>query len=506
MMLFGIIVKVLGFLRTVLIAKEFGSNEVTDVYYLAVSFVIILTSFIGGALNQATIPLIVEIETKQGSRAKFNYISSIINVFAIISICIIIILYFLAPQVVNIMTWGNFTMEQRELATQLIQIGLPAILIYNVTGIFRGLLQSEKSFFETAIIDIPFNIVYLLYLMFLSKTFGVVGLMVAHLFAVFSQYLLQKYSLKKINYRHQYIIEFQNDNLSNTLKLIGPIFLSIAVNDINLIIDKTLASSLDSGAISTLEYGNKINVLVLQLFVTALAVVIFPYITEHYHAKRYTILTKTIEKGIYLVLITVIPLSVFVIFFSESIIQLLFERGAFDATATTMTSQAMIFYILGLVPSSIKTILMKLFYATKDSKTPFYNSVIGCILNIIFNIILIRFLSFSGLALATSISSLLTMIFLFIILRKNGWTFNYRYFIKTLLNICISIVPSAFVTFLLYNSIINYFQSGKLYLFILLLLLFICSFSVYGIMMLKLEKKTPRDIINMISGKDKLNQ
>lgn len=452
---FNIIVKVLGFFKSILIAREFGSDGSTDLYYFALSIVTILTSFIGGALNQSIIPIVQEIEYKQGKKEKLLFISNVVNIFIILSLVIIVILWIFTPQILNLLSFGNYNADELSVLVKMVRIGMPSILIYNVTGVYRGYLQSEKLFFETAIINIPFNLVYITYLLFFASLYGLIGLMIVHLLAVLSQYLVQQISLYKTDYQYTFILNPKDSRIKETIITIAPLFVSIAFNDINLMVDKSMAAGLSDGVISALEYGNRINVLILQLFVAALTAVIFPNITDYYFKRNFEKVTSTIEKGIDLLILIIVPTTMLVIVFRKEIIYIMYERGAFDRTATLLTSSAMFYYSLGIFASSVKSILFKLFYAMKDMKTPMYTSIIGTIINIILNVVLVQVMDFKGLALATSLSSYITLTYLLIVLYRQNWKLKYKRITFLTIQFFLLMVPMGFVTRYIYNNVLN---------------------------------------------------
>lgn len=112
--------------------------------------------------------------------------------------------------------------------------------------------------------------------------------------------------------------------------------------------------------------------------------------------------------GINLILLITVPATVGLIVLATPIVEIAFQRGAFDATATLMTSQALIFYSIGLVAMALRLLLTRVYYSLQDTKTPMVNGAISVAFNIVLNLILVKFMAHSGLALATSIATTIT--------------------------------------------------------------------------------------------------
>lgn len=186
-----------------------------------------------------------------------------------------------------------------------------------------------------------------------------------------------------------------------------PVFIGVAINELNVLVDKSLASSLVSGSISALNYANKLNSLILGVFISAITTVIFPLLAKESNSGNIKGMKMIMRYGVNLILLITIPATVGLIVLAKPIVEVAFETGEFDATATIMTTQALIFYSLGLVAMALRLLITKVYYSLQDTKTPMVNSAISVGFNIVLNIILVRFMTHAGLALATSIATII---------------------------------------------------------------------------------------------------
>ena len=198
----------------------------------------------------------------EGKDGKISHTNNLLNIVSIISLAIMALGWILAPVIIKIIAPGFDSVEQHKLVITMMRIGLPTILFASIQGVFRGYLQSEHIFTETAAISFPFNFTYILYLLFLSSLFGIKGLMVTSTLAVLSQVFLQINGIKKTKFRYKYILDFKDRYVKKILYLIPPILLSVGISDLNNIIDKAMASTLIDGSISALNYANRLDMLV----------------------------------------------------------------------------------------------------------------------------------------------------------------------------------------------------------------------------------------------------
>ena len=171
-----------------------------------------MTGIISNVIKTTSVPILSEIETKEGKQGKINYTSNMINIVALLSTIVAIFAWFFSPVIISLIAKG-FYGEQYNLAIKLFRIGLPMVILSSTIGAITGFLQSEQRHISSAAIGFPFNFVYIFYLVFLSSKFGIKGLMVAGVFAVLCQLLIQIPELRKSNYTYKYIFNLKTNIL-----------------------------------------------------------------------------------------------------------------------------------------------------------------------------------------------------------------------------------------------------------------------------------------------------
>lgn len=453
--------KLLGFFREVLIASKFGAGMETDTYFVALTATSLLTSLIGTSINTTMIPVLSQVESIEGKEGKKLHTSNILNIVVCISFIMVALSWVLAPLIIKLIAHG-FEGEQFKLAILLMRIGSPVMLFSGVVGVFRGYLQSELMFAESAASQFPFNFTYIFYLIFLSTVFGIKGLMVASVIAVGAQILIQIPSIRKTRYKHRLIIDIKDRYVRDVLTLIPPVLINVAVNDLNKIVDRALASNLVSGSISALNYSNKLKGLVLNVFVTAITTVIFPMLSKESNKENLAGMKKMLGYGINIILLITIPATIGMIVLSRPIVEIAFQRGAFDSVATTMTSEALIFYTVGLVAMALRLLLDKVYYSLQDTKTPMINGFIAVGFNIVLNLIFVRFMGHKGLALATSLATMIaTGLMFYDLKRKIGSLGISGYILCGIKSLVASVVMGA-VAYIAYYGLHGIIGGGTL--------------------------------------------
>jgi putative peptidoglycan lipid II flippase len=197
------------------------------------------------------------------------------------------------------------------------------------------------------------------------------------------------------------------------LKKIGllmlPTIFGAAVYQINILVGTLLASLLPEGSVSYLYYADRLVQFPLGIFAIATATAVLPSISRQAAKKDLAAVRDTFSYAMKLVFFITIPSMVGLIVLREPIVALLFKRGAFDAKTTHLTAYALLYYSMGLWAFSAVRIVISTFYALQDTKTPVQMGVISVCANVIFGIVLMGPLGHGGLALATSLASMLNL-------------------------------------------------------------------------------------------------
>src|SRR5690606_33368670 len=131
------------------------SGMETDTFFIALSASGLIGNFLRKSINTTFIPVILEVESKEGKKGKIRHTNNMINTIFFISLALVSIAFLGAPLIVKLLAKG-FEGEQFALATKLTRIGLPMILFSGIIGVMTGYLQSEEKFNATALVGIPF--------------------------------------------------------------------------------------------------------------------------------------------------------------------------------------------------------------------------------------------------------------------------------------------------------------------------------------------------------------
>lgn len=499
LMMATIIAKVLGFGRELVLASSYGASMYSDAYLTAMNIPVVLFTIIGTTLGTVLIPMYFEVNSELGEKKALNFTNNVFNIVIVICILLAILGFIFTEQLVKVFAMG-FEGETLKIAIDFTRITIIGIVFTGLSYVMTAYLQIKNNFTVPGLISVPKNIIIIASII-LSVKYNPYIMIWGTLIGISTEFLFQLPFAIKSGYKYQPYINIKDKYIKKMSWLIGPVLIGVAVNQINTMIDRTLASTLVEGSISALNYANKLNGFVMAMFITSVAAVIYPMLSKLSSEDNKEKFTSSVVQSINSVILLVIPISVGAIVLATPIVKLLFQRGEFDARATSMTAIALIMYSIGMVAFGLRDILGKVFYALQDTKTPMINGAIAMVMNIVLNIILVKYLQLAGLALATSISAIVCIFLLFGSLKKKIGYFGQDKIAKTTIKSILSAVVMGVATYFAYNMLGNLLGIGFIQEVIVLAVSVGIGVITYGILVVVLKVDEINIIIDMVQKK-----
>lgn len=419
-MVMTMLTKVLGFVREMAIASRFGAGMESDAYKIALMVPAILYASIESILVTTFIPVFLGTEKDKRQSLMNNLITGVV----LVGTALMILGMIFAPTIIAL-TAPGFPKQASDMAISLIRVMFPIVIFMGLSSLSAAYLQAHHHFLAPAVMAIPNNLLTIATLFLLGFT-GVYGLAVATVIGVLLQVVLQVPYMKKYGFSYKLEFNLKDPGLRRIGQLAVPVLLGTMVSQVNSLVDKILASTLLSGNLSALDYANKINGMVLAIFATSVVVVSYPMLSRLSAEGKFREFSQFFRKSLQQVFFITFPMMIGLMLLNLPVIRLLFERGAFTREDSHLTAVALLFYSIGIPAAGLREVLNKAFYSLQDTRTPMVNGVVAVLINIVLNLILIRYLAIAGVALATALSAIISTMMLFMHLRnKMGNYFNH---------------------------------------------------------------------------------
>ncbi|WP_300282580.1 murein biosynthesis integral membrane protein MurJ [Peptacetobacter sp.] len=441
--------KVFGFARETILVSVHGAGMVTDAFITSMNIPTVIFSTIGSALATTFIPMYYTVEKDLGKEGTDKFVNNIFNIIVIISLLLSIIGYIFSDELVKIFAM-SYTGEKLKLASEFTRIMIWGMVFIGLSNIMTCLMNINSKFIVPSLTGIPFNIIIILGI-YLSAKYDVRLMPIFTLVGMASQFLFQVPVSYKDGYRYKFYINIKDKYIKKMLILVIPVFIGVGVNQLNTVVDKTLASTLGNGIITILNSASILNTFVIGVFISSIQSVVYPLLSKLSSEGNGKAATSIIRKSVNVVIILMVPITVGIIVLSVPIVQLAFERGKFDHNATLLTASALSYYAIGLTASGLRNILGNVFYSFGDTKTPMRNGMIAMFMNICMNLIFIKFMGHCGLAFATSISATICILLLFISLKKKIKYFGQDKILITTIKSIIASLIMGIVVYMVYK-------------------------------------------------------
>lgn len=442
-----LISRVLGYVKDMILARYFGATGLSDTFFVAFRIPNLLRElFAEGSMSSAFIPVLTEYNTKEGfqeakrlTRITFTFLFMLVGLICVIGVI-------LTPQIITIIAPGFLKDPQKFSQTVLLtRIMFPFLFFISLASITMGALNTRKVFFVPALAPAMLNLTIILIIIAFASRFDepIVVVAAGVTLGGLAQLLFQLPSFIKSGYDLMPDFYFRHPGLKRISILVMPATMGMAVAQINIFVSTILASYLPQGSITYLYYSMRLVQFPIGIFGVAMGMAVLPMLSEHAARGDKDRMREDISFSLRLLFFISIPAMTGLIAFREPIVNILFQRGVFDYIATQGTAEALFFYSLGIWAIVGVRIMTASFYAFHDTKTPVKVAVLAMTVNIIFSIILMRFMRHSGLAFANSIASIVNLIMLSLLLRKRLGRIDGRRITKSILKSSIASILMA---------------------------------------------------------------
>jgi putative peptidoglycan lipid II flippase len=468
----------ISLLSDMILSYKFGADAFTDAFFIAQSVPFILYLALAVAITGS---LTIIYKSLKRDETINSFASNILTIVFMLALLVIIVISFVAKPVVYIFAVG-FDEETLSVAVKLTRIIIYSLIPLSMISVFKGFLQYKKKFVSIAFESVP---IYLcLFFGILSSStekYNILGI------SIFIGYLITAMIMVVSSYkngmRYKPHFKLNDENIKPLMILVIPIFINLFSYQINNFIDRTLASTIATGAISSLFYSQKLLMILIGILFFIVSSVFFPMLVKSYQKTKMRDFKEILFYSLNSVAVIILPLSIFLITLANPIITIIFQRGAFNVENTKLTADVFMMYSIGMLPLTLKLMLDNIFYSMNDKKTPLIGAVILVAVNILLDYVLIQPLQTMGIALATSIASAISVIIMVFMLRNKIGKYKLKTIGANILKIIFAGIPISLGVLILFTMIYYSMKSSLANIVICLLIMSIIFKLCYKILL-----------------------
>lgn len=419
--------RIFGLIRDISTTNLLGASIFHDIFVICLKIPNLFREFFAeGAFNQAFVPIYGDFEREQKEKDTKEFINSLAGVLlGILTFFTILVLIF-TPIFIFIFAPGYyFDPIKKDLSVDILRIMFPYLALISLVAFAGGIQNTHKKFFIPAFTPVIFNLSLIVAAVAFAPKYEIpiYALAWGVFWAGVLQLLLQIFPIWKLQRLPIPKINFNNPGLKKFFKLILPAILAGGIAQINSLINTIIASLLETGSPTWLYVSDRLIQLPMGIFAIAIGTVLLPTLSKYdlkYEKEKFI---ETLHKGQRFVLFIGLPSLVGLFFCAEDIISTIFYRGAFTSVDVFKSSNSLMAFSFGLPFFMMMKVLTPAFFARMDTKTPMFVALISLFLNASLNYYLAFILEYGhvGIAVGTSLATIISVIILEFILYKDGF-------------------------------------------------------------------------------------
>ena len=410
-MLLLLITKILGFLKLRTIAQLFGVSHELDIFWAAFTIPdMLFMLLVAGSINAAVIPTFSEIFRKEGKDSLNQFFNHLMVIVSSLFILIAIILFIFTPQLTTLLIESDVLQdflkfgerigpEDFDLFVSLTRIMMLSPIFLGISSLVTGYLQVRKQFFVTSLAPLFYNLAMMIGSVILVVGFdmGVEGIAISAVLGSLMHLIVQIPRFKNYYDGHlrfgiaPLIEGLRHSKTRQAVRLALPRTIAVLGEEVNTVVNTLISFSLAAGALSAYKFAVSLHLFPINIVGSAIAQVALPDLAESCddEDKYCKVLNNSIQKALFLVL----PIVSVLIVLRLPIVRLAYGVGAFDWRATILTAWCLVLLSFSVIGQSVVQILLRAFYALKETWLPLVAITVGIIVNIGFALLLTNFLS-----------------------------------------------------------------------------------------------------------------
>lgn len=405
------IVKLVSAGKELVIAYRFGTSDALDAFVIAFVLPQFFIELIGGALNAALIPTYIQVREQEGPEAAQRLLSSIIfSSMVIIGIATLLMTMFATP-ILSLLASG-FSADKLMLTQRLFFILLPALLFSGMATTWNAVLNAGHRFAFGAVVPMVTPLLTIVLLLGIGQFVGITVLAVSTVIGLGLEAALLGWALK----RHGIVLMPRWSGATSAVRQVFAQYLPAVSAAVLMggtgLIAQSMAATLGSGSVAALSYGSKATTLLLGVGSLAVSTAVLPHFSQmvamnNVAGVRHTLLTYS-----RLILVVTLPLTALLMYFSEPLVRLLLQRGAFTDADTNLVSQVQSAYLLQVPVYVLGILFVRVISSLKANHVMLWGTVINLIVCAVSTYVLMQWFQVVGIAFSISLMYLISTIYL----------------------------------------------------------------------------------------------
>lgn len=397
-----LLVKIVAMVKEMAVARAFGTSASLDAYLLAFAFPSFVISVVSGSFNAALVPTFIEVRDREGHAAAQRLFSNATCWSMGLLGSLAILLALAAPAILGVIA-GRLDGTHAAMARAMYLLFLPMVVVNGLAANWSGILNASERFWLAAISPAMPSLVALVTLLLFADRWGIYALLVGFAAGSVLQLAILAFGLSRQGVSVVPRWHGMTPATRQVIRQYTPTVAGGVLMSSTSLLDQTMASWLGAGSVATLNYSYKIVALVNGICVMALGTAVLPYFSRMSAEKDWAGIRRTLGTYVRLLLVTTVPLVLFLVVFSQPLIRLLFEGGAFSAEDSRRVAFTQALLALQIPFFALGILHVRLISSLKANRLLFWGTCISVVVNVVMNLLFMRWFGVAGIALSTSL-------------------------------------------------------------------------------------------------------
>jgi putative peptidoglycan lipid II flippase len=413
----GILVKLVATFKEFTVAGVYGRSDVMDAFLAAFLIPNLLINLISESMNQALVPTLIRVREREGHERAQQLLSS-----SMLWVCLLLtaasVVMALAAHGFFPLIASHFPPAKLALSIRLFYALLPVVLITGIATNCTAVLNTVDRFALPALAPVATPVAVILAALFFSSRFGIWAVVYATLIGALVQAALMAWMMDLRGYRFRLYWHGATEATREVAHQYGPVLLSGVVASGGLLVDQSMAAMLPAGSVSALAYANRFVSVVVTLLAGAVSSAVVPHFSRMIAHCDWTGCRTTLRTWVRLTLLISTPIALALIAGSHWLIRLTYQHGVFGPHDTALVTPVLAMYAVQIPFFVSSRVFYRFLVAMRRTDLIFYCGALNLALDIILNLVLMRWFGVAGIALATSLWTISTFVFLWYWSRK----------------------------------------------------------------------------------------
>ncbi len=413
----GIFVKILATFKEVAVASVYGRSDAMDAFLAAALIPSLLVNLISESMNQALVPTLVRVREQEGRERAQQLLSS-----SMLSMCVLLAaasaIMALAARGFFPLIASHFGPAKLTLAVHLFYGLLPLVLITGIATNCTAVLNTVDRFAVPALAPMVISIAIICGALFLGGRLGIWAVVWSTLIGSLLHAGLVAWMMQRHGYRFRLRWYGMDEPTREVAGQYGPVLLSSVVSSGGLLVDQAMAAMLIAGSVSALVYANRFVSVVLTLLAGAISTAVVPYLSKMIAYRDWNGCRDTLRTWVRLTALISVPIAVLMIVFAHPIVRVALEHGKFGPRDTAVVASVLAMYAIQIPFFVVSRVYYRFVVAMRRTDLILVCGIVNLGLDIVLNIVLMRWFGVAGIALATSLWTVSTFFYLWYWSRK----------------------------------------------------------------------------------------